>query len=143
MKSCTRRRLVPLALAATGLCLCALQGCEKGEEAASKPAAEAAAVPSSSPESYMKDPTFRKAVEEKRKELQAIVSERKPLAERMQELVREHGEDLAALQKIPEWNELHKKVVALNARYEEVRQRQLRIVRGRLTSSGETEKASK
>lgn len=81
----------------------------------------------------MKDPAFLKQVDEKRKELQAIVAERKPLADRMQALVKEHGEDLAALQKIPEWNDLHKKVVELNKRYEEVRARQLRIVRERIS----------
>ena len=109
-----------------GLALLFLGGCRKEEEA--KPE-----IPASSPASYMNDPVFRKQLSEKRKELSAIVAERKPLADRMQELVKEHGEDLAALQKIPEWNELHKKVTALNRKYEEVRARQLRIVRERIT----------
>ena len=104
-----------------------LAGCRKEEKASSKPA-----IPASVPASYMNDPVFRKQLEEKRKELQAIVAERKPLADRMQELVKAHGEDLAALQKIPEWNELHKKVVELNAKYEEVRKRQLKIAANRL-----------
>ena len=107
-----------------GLVVLFLAGCRKEE----KPA-----VPPSSPESYMKDPVFRKELSDKRKELQAIVAERKPLADRMQELIKEHGEDLAALQKIPEWNELHKKVTALNKKYEETRARQLKVVRERLT----------
>lgn len=102
-----------------------LPGCRKEEK---KPE-----IPASSPASYMNDPDFRKQVSDKRKELQAIVAERKPLADRMQELVKEHGEDLAALQKIPEWNELYKKVTALNKKYEEVRTRQLRIVRDRIS----------
>ena len=102
-----------------------LAGCRKEE---AKPE-----TPASSPASYMNDPAFRKQLSDKRKELQAIVAERKPLADRMQELVKEHGEDLAALQKIPEWNFLYKKVTALNKRYEEVRARQLRIVRERIT----------
>ena len=74
-----------------------------------------------------------KQVSDKRKELQAIVNERNPLVERMEALIREHGQDLAALQKIPEWNDLHKKVVELNAKYEEVRARQLKIVRERIS----------
>ena len=102
-----------------------LAGCRKEEK---KPE-----TPASSPASYMNDPVFRKQLADKRKELSAIVAERKPLVERMEALVREHGEDLAALQKIPEWNELHKKVVALNKKYEETRARQLKVVRERIT----------
>ena len=124
MKYRTRARLVPFALCATGLTLLFLAGCRKEE---AKPE-----TPASSPASYMNDPVFRKQLEEKRSELSAIVKERKPLADRMQALVKEHGEDLAALQKIPEWNFLYKKVTALNKRYEEVRARQLRIVRERI-----------
>ena len=122
---CTRARLVPFALCATGALVLFLAGCRKEEK---KPE-----TPASSPASYMNDPVFRKQLEEKRKELSAIVAERKPLADRMQELVKEHGEDLAALQKIPEWNFLYKKVTELNKRYEEVRARQLKVVRERLT----------
>ena len=100
-------------------------GCSKEEK---KPE-----IPASSPASYMNDPEFRRAVAEKRKELQAVVNERAPLVARMEALIREHGQDLAALQKIPEWNDLHKRVVELNAKYEEVRARQLKIVRDRIS----------
>lgn len=102
-----------------------LPGCRKEEK---KPE-----IPASSPASYMNDPVFRKQVSDKRKELQTIVKERAPLVKRMEELVRAHGQDLAALQKIDEWNELHKKVTALNAKYEEVRTRQLKIVKDRIS----------
>ena len=121
----TRARLVPFVLCATGMIVLCLAGCRKEEKAPE--------IPASSPASYMNDPVFREQLADKRKELQAIVAERKPLADRMQELVKEHGEDLAALQKIPEWNDLHKKVVELNAKYEEVRARQLKIVRERIS----------
>ena len=121
----TRARLVPFALCATGALMLCLAGCRKEE---AKPE-----TPASSPASYMNDPVFRKQLEEKRSELSAIVKERKPLADRMQALVKEHGEDLAALQKIPEWNFLYKKVTELNKRYEEVRARQLKVVRERIT----------
>ena len=124
-RHCTRARLVPFALCATGALMLFLAGCRKEE---AKPE-----TPASSPASYMNDPVFRKQISEKRQELQRIVAERKPLADRMQELVKEHGEDLAALQKIPEWNELYKKVTALNKKYEEVRARQLKAVRERIT----------
>ena len=105
-----------------GCVMLALTGCEKKPE-----------VPSYAPESYMKDPVFREKLATKRKELQRIVMERQPLMDRMQELVREHNNDLAVLQTIREWNDLHEKVTALNAKYEELRKRQLSIVRGRLT----------
>ena len=121
----TRARLVPFALCVMGVLMFVLPGCRKEEKAPE--------IPASSPASYMNDPVFRKQVADKRKELQAIIAERKPLADRMQELVKAHGEDLAALQKIPEWNELHAKVVALNAKYEEVRTRQLKIVKDRIS----------
>ena len=119
--------LVPFALCAMGLGLLFFAGCRKEKDSE---------VPASSPVSYMNDPVFRKQLEEKRHELSAIVAERKPLVERMEALIREHGEDLAALQKIDEWNDLHKKVVKLNARYEEVRKRQLKIAGNRLKPEG-------
>ena len=125
MMMCTRARLVPFVLCATGMIVLCLAGCRKEEKAPE--------IPASSPASYMKDPAFMKQVSDKRKELQAIVNERNPLVERMEALIKEHGQDLAALQKIPEWNELHKKVVELNAKYEEVRARQLKIVRERIS----------
>lgn len=121
------------ALCAMGLGLLFSAGCRKEEKATKEEKPAAVLLPSNSPAVYMNDPVFRKQVAEKRKELQAIVNERAPLVARMEELVREHGEDLAALQKIDEWNDLHKKVVALNAKYEEVRMRQLKIVKDRIS----------
>ena len=121
---CTRAKLVPFVLCTTGALLLFLAGCRKEEKAPE--------IPASSPESYMRDTNFLNQVSAKRKELQAIVAERKPLVKRMEELIRAHGEDLAALQKIDEWNDLHKKVTALNAKYEEVRARQLKIVGSRI-----------
>ena len=102
-----------------------LAGCRKEEK---KPE-----TPASSPASYMNDPKFREQLEVKRKDLQAIIRERAPLVQRMEELVRAHGKELSVLRKIPEWNELHAKVVALNAKYEETRKRQLRVVRDRIS----------
>lgn len=118
---------MPFVLCTMGIVLLFLAGCRKEEKEPE--------IPASSPESYMKDPAFLKALEAKRHELSQIVAERKPLADRMQQLVKEHGEDLAALQKIDEWNDLYKKVTALNAKYQEVRQRQLKIAGKRITES--------
>ena len=118
-----------------GLVLLFLAGCRKEE---AKPE-----IPASSPVSYMNDPKFREQVAAKRKDLQAIMNERAPLVRRMEELIRAHGKDLATLQKIPEWNELHKKVVELNAKYEATRARQLKVVRERISpKSGEATSSS-
>ena len=80
----------------------------------------------------MKDPVFRKELSDKRKERTAIAVERQKLVARMEELIREHGEDKAVLEKIPEWNDLYKQVEALNAKYEAVRKAQLAVVSKRL-----------
>ena len=129
----TRLILVPFVLCAMGALALILSGCGRDEKAVEKPAEP----PANSPAVYMKDPVFRQQLEEKRKELVAIRNERAPLEERMKELVRAHGKDLAALQKIPEWNDLYKKVTELNAKYEEVRQRQLVIAAKRINPSAE------
>ena len=120
----TRLKLVPFALCAMGAFVLFFAGCRKDEKAPE--------IPASSPEVYMKDTNFLNQISEKRGELAAIVRERAPLVKRMEELVKEHGEDLAALQKIEEWNDLHKKVVALNAKFQEVRKRQLKIAGERI-----------
>ena len=80
----------------------------------------------------MRDPELRQRLSEQRQALQAIVAERQPLVDRMQELVKSNREDLAVLQQIPEWNELHKRVVALNEKYEALKREQLAVVRDRL-----------
>ena len=115
---------MPFVLCAMGVAVLFFAGCRKEEKGP--------VVTAPSPAEYMKDPAFRKQLEEKRKELQAVVKERAPLVARMEALVREHGENLAELQKIPEWGELHKKVTALNAKYEAVRKRQLKIAAERI-----------
>lgn len=115
----------PFACAALGALALVFQGCEK--------AAPPSEPPRESPASYMNDPVFRKEVADARKELQRLAAERKPLADRMQELVKQYGEDLGKLQNVPEWVELHRKVSELTRRYDEVRKRQLATVRDRLT----------
>ena len=129
----TRTKLVPFVLCTMGIVVLFLAGCRKEEEKAPEAQAPVSV-------SYMDDPAFRQQLADKRKELQAIVNERKPLMDRMQALVKAHGEDLAALQKIDEWNELHKKVVELNAKYEETRKRQLVIAARKLKPNKEISK---
>lgn len=119
----------PLALCAMGVLTLVLLGCEKASEPVPAKPAE---PPANAPEVYMKDPAFRKAMDEKVAELKAILKERAPLEARMKELVREYKNDLAKLQQVPEWGKLHQQIVALNEKYESVRQRQLKIVGERI-----------
>lgn len=123
----TRRALiyVPFMLCMVGLVAFVLPGCRKEKEAPPAP-------PANSPEVYMRDPVFRKELSDKRKELTALQVERRQLVQRMEELIRSNGEDKAVLEKIPEWNDLHKKVEALNAKCEAVRRAQLAVVSKRL-----------
>ena len=116
---------MPFVLCTTGVLLCLLAGCKKEEKAPAGP-------PANSPAVYMKDPAFMKKLDDKRAELLAVVQERQPLVERMKALIREHGEELSELQKVPEWNDLHKKVVALNEKYAVLRKQQLAILGKRL-----------
>lgn len=129
----TRVLLVPFVLCAMGAVVLSSAGCRREKE-------KKLEVTAPSPAEYMKDPVFRRQLEEKRKELQAVVKERAPLVARMEELVKAHNEDLSALQKLPEWGELHKKVTELNAKYEEVRKRQLRIAAERIAPKREISK---
>ncbi len=104
-----------------------LTGCEKEPEPQPDPYV---------PDSYMKDPVFRKGLDDRNAAQKRIVAERAKLVRRMEELVRAHGENEETLRKIPEWNELHRKVTELNARYEEGRRDLLRYARERITPKG-------
>lgn len=131
---------VPFAFCAIWLVTLFFCGCERQPE---PPAAADAAPPAHAPASYMHDPAFRRAVEEKAAELRAIVKERAPLVERMKALVKEHREDLVALRKISEWNDLHRRIVQLNAKYENVRKRQLAVARARLAPPAPAQAAAR
>lgn len=121
-----------IALFAMGLSAFVFTGCEKGAEPPREPAAKKA-PPRESPESYMNDPAFLKAVSGARKEMNEISAKLKPMQDRMQALVKEHGEDLGKLQNVPEWVKLRREATQLAKRYKELRQQQLATVRDRLT----------
>lgn len=121
----TKRFFVPFALCAIGSVVLCFTGCSRDAEA-EKPARHESA-------NYMNDPAFRQRLSNARKELAAIAAERKPLADKMQRLIHKHGEDVAKLQKIAEWNDLHRKVTELNEKYESARKRMLAFVRERIT----------
>lgn len=116
----TKLMFVPVVLYMAGVLSCVCSGCKRSDDRGG--------LPSNSPEVYMKDKAFRAAVEGKAKELRAIQREREPLLTRMKELFKQHGEDLSKLQQVEEWQALHKKIVDLNAKYEQVRSSQLKQV---------------
>ena len=128
----TRLILVPFVLCTMGALALILSGCGGDEGKSSE-----AAAPEQKAVVYLDDATFHRELQAKRKELQAVVNERAPLVARMEELVRAHGQDLAALQKVDEWTALHKKVTELNAKYEEVRKRQLVLAARKMNPSAE------
>ena len=107
--------------AALAAALAVVAGCGGEEKAAP-----------SAPESYMKDESFRKELSDFRKRISAVASQRRECADRMQALIKEHGEDLEKLGKVAEWVSLHKKITELNKEYEELRRKQLETTRGRI-----------
>lgn len=117
-----------------GLVVLSSAGCRKEGDTSAKPV-----VDRSSPESYMNDKAFREQLSAQRREQQALAAELKPLKDRMQALVDEHGEDLAKLERISEWNELHKKVTDLNERLRALRRSQLETVRTRIAPERQKE----
>ena len=131
MRRQTSTFCVPVALCATGLALFFLAGCGKETPPPQEP-------PRHSPESYMNDPEFRKTIADDRKEMQRIAAQHKKCADRMQQLVNQHGEDEAKLQKIPEWVQLKREATDLAAQYEAVHKRQLETVRERIRPDGKT-----
>ena len=134
MKSCTRTKLVPFALVATGLVVLSLAGCRKEEE---KPV-----IPPSSPESYMRDPVFRGKLAAERKEYVKLTQTRNAIIEKMKAMVDAKKAELktddvktvrAALEDDPAWKQLHTQCTNANAAVQAQRQRTLGTVRERIT----------
>ena len=85
----------------------ALAGCERAPEAAPKAAL-----------ATTNNPAVTRAIAAKKAALEALLAERKPLAERQKQLFKEFKGHLSALQTNSEWQALHQRVTALNARFE-------------------------
>ena len=112
-----------------------LSGCGREEEAAKE------APHPASPESYMHDEKFTGRLAERKTEHRKQVRERNAIAEQMKAMIDAKRDELktddvdtikAALEKIPEWNELRKKLEEANAKAEAVRKGTLGEVRERL-----------
>ena len=116
-----------------GLLLVAL--CAAGVVGCSREAEKADAPPPYVPESYMKDPEFRKMLKEQRLARNRVVNERAAVLEKMQEVERGFKGDASKFERNPEWKKLRAKLVELNARYEALRKEQLRTVSARLAPS--------
>lgn len=130
---------MPFALAAMGAVALALPGCRKEEEPAS-----------SSPEAYMNDPVFRRALADARKERTALQVKRAELVKAMEGLVEAKKAALpgaddaavkAALEKDPAWIDLTKRVADLTTAINESGQRMDETIRRRVLP--QKEKASK
>lgn len=129
-KSCTRLWLVPFAFVAMGAFALAISGCRKEEEPASP-----------SPDVYMNDPVFRKALADKRTERTDYLKSRTRLVRELEKMVEAkkaampNADDAAvkaALEKDPEWTELVKRVNDLTAAISENGRAAQGIVRERL-----------
>lgn len=116
-----------------GVFALALPGCRKGEEE------KKSAFPT--PEEYMNDPVFRKALSEKRKEREGRIVARTELVREMEQMVEAqkaklpNADDAAlkrALEADPKWNDLTKRVNAFTAEIEENGRKAQAIVRERL-----------
>ena len=105
-----------------------IAGCGGDEEAAKS---EAAVLPSA-PESYMNDTEFRVKVASQGKLKKSLQAEGLKCRDRMQELVKEHGGDQAKLEKLPEWNELKKRIAEIEAKYAKIHKEQRATMSSRM-----------
>lgn len=129
--------------------LAAAAGCSRDEGAAAQ---GGAAVPPSSPESYMKDKAFRAKLDGQVAKRGELARARGKVVEQMTEMIEAKRKELgiagepgsalgaedeaklkAALEKDPAWNELHRRCEDANAAIAENRRETMAAVRERLT----------
>lgn len=122
----TRVNLVPFALGAMAVACLFLAGCRK-EEAKSD---------SSSPKSYMKDPVFRKAVDERHAAVKKVAAEQAVVTAQIEEFVKKFGGDREKAAQAPGWGALQKKLDDLNRQYAAKRKELLSYVRQRISPKG-------
>ena len=118
-----------------GFALLTLSGCGKGE----KP------VDPASPESYMKDEAFRKALKDRRAVAQEIGVRREQVTARQNEMVKIMGEKLqtsdrakivAELSKNAEWQSLEAKAKAIDEEFMKHHRETMRLVHKRIAPRG-------
>ena len=119
MRVCTRARLVPFVLCATGALVLFLAGCRKEE---AKPE-----IPASSPQSYMNDKAFMGKLKEKRKARASTMARHHEAYVAYQEALKADpkGEK-------PETKALHEKMIAIENEYQALERETMRFVRDRL-----------
>ena len=122
MRTMTKRKAYPVALVALTaalVCACGVVGCDRGDKAQVDP---------SSPESYMKDPAFRKNLDDHVKRRNALMSECNRLRVQLDE-AKKSGDEAKA-------KEIEKRLEACKAEYEADRSKMLREVRDRIAPKG-------
>jgi len=141
-----KRQLTPILAA---VALAALVGCSRDDGASAQ---GGAAVPPSSPESYMKDGAFRSKLSEQTAKRGELASARGAIVAQMTEMIEAKRKALgiagapgsalspgdeaklkAELEKDPAWNELYKRCQDANAAIAENRRDTMAAVRERLT----------
>ena len=132
IKVCTRARLVPFALCATGMLLVVLAGCRKEE---AKP------VDPSSPASYLHDKEFMGSLAVARTEQGRLIQSRNEIARKMVAMIEAKKAEMktddlkavkAELEKDAVWRELHAACTNANAAVESQRRELLDKVRARI-----------
>ena len=114
-----------------------LSGCSR-DGAAEKDAA----VPPSSPASYMKDPELKARFAAKNDERKELVKARSAVVEKMTAMIEAKKKELgtsdeaalkAALEKDPEWNALYRRCTDANTAIDENRRSKMAVFRERVT----------
>lgn len=123
MKTCTRAKLIPFVLCATGAIVLCLAGCRKEE---AKPE-----VPASSPQSYMKDKAFMGEMKAQKRERQLTIKRHIEARAAYEAALKDDpkGEK-------PETQDLKRKMESIAQEYETQRKKALDTVRRRITPKG-------
>lgn len=135
MVESTSKSLVPLFVSATAIGLFLLVGCNRGDE--KKPVE----VVSDPPSVYMKDPAFRKALDEAQSELKGLLKIESRLSDELTKMYGEAKLKLASddklaieneLKKNPEWESVRQKLQDVKKAIAERREKTVDVVRRRI-----------
>jgi len=133
-KTRTSPFLVPFAFCATGFLALALAGCSREAEPKE-------VVPSTSPESYMRDAAFRGKLSAERKERQSLLQERSSIVVQMKAMIDAKKAELGTddlkkvkdvLDRDPAWQALYVQCTNANAKVDAHRKATYKTVRDRL-----------
>lgn len=135
MVESTSKSLVPLFVSTTAIGLFLLVGCNRGDE---KKTVEVVSDP---PSVYMKDPAFRKALDEAQSELKGLLKIESRLSDELTKMYGEVKLKLASddklaieneLKKNPEWESVRQKLQDVKKAIAERREKTVDVVRRRI-----------